>query len=70
MAFTTSIRTAPSFFEGLVALKNELVERRAKYNVYRTTLNELQYLSGRELADLGMTRGNIKSVAYEAAYGK
>ncbi|MEP3347877.1 MAG: DUF1127 domain-containing protein [Litoreibacter sp.] len=70
MAFTTSIRTAPTFLEGLVAYKNELAERRAKNRVFRETLNELQALSGRELADLGMSRGSIKAVAYEAAYGK
>ena len=70
MAFTTSIRNAPTFFERLVAYKNELAERHAKNRVYRETLVELQALTGRELADLGMTRGNLKSVAYEAAYGK
>jgi len=69
MAFA-SIRTAPSFFEGLVAYKNELVERHAKNRLFRETLNELQALTGRELADLGMSRANIKSVAFEAAYGK
>ena len=70
MAFTSSIRIAPTFFERLVDYKNDLAERYAKHRVYRNTLEELQALTGRELADLGMTRGNLKSVAYEAAYGK
>lgn len=70
MAFTTSIRTAPTFFERLVAYKNDLAERHAKHRIYRNTLDELQALTGRELADLGMARSNLKSVAYEAAYGK
>ncbi|SDX36904.1 DUF1127 domain-containing protein [Litoreibacter albidus] len=70
MAFTTGTSTAPSLLERLVAFKNDLAERHAKNRVYRETLDELQALSGRELADLGMSRGNLKSVAYEAAYGK
>ncbi|EPX81223.1 DUF1127 domain-containing protein [Litoreibacter arenae] len=68
MAYTTSIRTAPTLIERLVAFKNDLAERHAKYRVYRTTLNELQTLSDRELADLGLSPSNVKSVAYEAAY--
>ena len=70
MAYTTSIQTAPTFFDRLVAYKNNLTERRAKNRVFRETLNELQSLSSRDLADLGMSRGNLKAVAYEAAYGK
>ena len=70
MDITTSIRTAPTLIERLVAFKNDLVERRVKNRVYRETLGELQALSGRELADLGMSRANLKSIAHEAAYGK
>ena len=69
MAYTTSIRTAPTLIERLVAFKNDLGERRAKNRVYRETLDELQVLSDRELADLGMSRANLKSIANEAAYG-
>ncbi|WP_255449548.1 DUF1127 domain-containing protein [Shimia ponticola] len=42
----------------------------ARYALYRTTLNELQALSNRELADLGLSRANLGSIAYETAYGK
>lgn len=42
----------------------------AQNRVYRETYTELNALSGRELADLGMSRAMIRSVAYEAAYGK
>lgn len=41
-----------------------------RYSLYRTTLNELQDLSNRELADLGLARGNLRSIAYETAYLK
>jgi len=70
MAFTTSNHTAPTLLERLVAYKNDLAERHAKNRVYRETLDELQALSSRELADLGMSPANLKSIAYEAAYMK
>lgn len=68
MAFTSTAHTAPTLLERIVDFKNTLAERRAKYVLYRDTLNELNSLSGRELADLGMSRANLKSIAYEAAY--
>ena len=37
---------------------------------YRATVNELQSLSNRELADLGISRASISSIAYEHAYLK
>lgn len=46
-----------------------LAQRFARYQTYRTTLNELQALNDRELADLGVSRGMIRSIAYQAAYG-
>ena len=39
-----------------------------QYRVYRTTLSELQSLGDRELADLGLSRSALRSVAYKAAY--
>jgi len=42
----------------------------ARYSLYSTTLNELRDLSDRELADLGLARSNLRSIAYETAYGK
>ncbi|MBY5932121.1 DUF1127 domain-containing protein [Tateyamaria omphalii] len=42
-------------------------ERRAKARVYRTTLTELNALSNRELADLGLHRSELKRVAWESA---
>lgn len=41
--------------------------RYARYRVYRTTLEELQALSDRDLADLGMNRAGLKGIAEEAA---
>lgn len=44
-----------------------LAERIAARRIFRTTLTELQALSNRELADLGMNRANLRSIAWEAA---
>lgn len=52
-------RTAQVFHEAAAAY--------AKHRVYRTTLNELRALRDRELADLGMHRAALRSIALEAA---
>ena len=39
------------------------------YRVFRETLNELEALNDRELADVGITRYNVAAVARSAAYG-
>ena len=41
----------------------------ARRSVYRQTLRELNELSNRDLAELGLNRGAIRGVAYEAAWG-
>ena len=46
----------------------EFNDRAARAKIYRTTVTELNNLSGRELADLGIHRAEIKRIAYEAAY--
>ncbi|MBB5221372.1 uncharacterized protein YjiS (DUF1127 family) [Amaricoccus macauensis] len=42
----------------------------ARYRAYRNTLIELQSLSSRELADLGLSRASVRDVAREAAYSR
>ena len=68
MAYTTQIQATSPVFGRVSALIAQIKERHAAYRVYRTTLNELSTLSSRDLADLGINRANIKSIAYEAAY--
>ena len=46
----------------------DLRARYARYKMYRTTLDELQALTSRELADLDLHRSMLRRVAYEAAY--
>jgi len=54
----------------LAEIATGLSEAYAAWRVYRQTVTELQNLSSRELADLGLTRGMIRQVALDAAYGK
>lgn len=71
MAYIKSSRAA-SFsladrISGFVALTKANLARRA---VFSQTVRELNTLTDRELADLGIARVDILSVAREAAYGK
>ena len=45
-----------------------LTKRFQQYQTYQQTLEELERLSDRELADLGISRIQIRAVAYRAAY--
>ncbi|MGZ9810502.1 DUF1127 domain-containing protein [Pseudoroseicyclus sp. H15] len=45
-------------------------ERAMQNRVYRNTVKELNTLNDRDLADLGLHRSMIKSVARAAAYGE
>ncbi len=47
---------------------NAAAERRAMRTSYRNTLAELQTLSNRELADLGLHRSELKRIAWESAH--
>ena len=66
---TTMNLTASAPFGARVAnICSGLRARRAQYATYRTTMRELESLSDRELADLGIARATIRSIAYQAAY--
>lgn len=45
-------------------------DARARNAVYRQTVRELNQLTERELADLGIHRSSIQKIAHEAAYGR
>ena len=47
---------------------NGLTKRFQRYRTYRQTLEELEALSDRELADLSISRGQVRGIAYRAAY--
>ena len=56
---------AANFADFIQALRADAEAHRA----YTRTFNELSALSNDELADIGIGRGMIDQIAYEAAYG-
>ncbi|SNR26435.1 DUF1127 domain-containing protein [Puniceibacterium sediminis] len=70
MAYATNIHTAPqdAAASRFSAIVHTLRTGLAKRKLYRNTLDELQSLNDRELADLGLHRSILRRVAYEAAY--
>lgn len=71
MAYASHIHsTQHGIFARVDATLKAFAEARAQRRVYRQTLGELRALSGRDLADLGISRSEIPFIAREAAYGK
>ena len=61
---------APLGFAGrLSAAIQRMQENRARRVVYRQTVRELNALTNRDLADLGINRAMITRLAHEAAWG-
>lgn len=69
MAYVQNTAATGSVTTTLTGFVSAVLERVARYRVYRETMVELSGLSDRELADLGLSRANLRSVSYEAAYG-
>lgn len=70
MAYVNQTQTNTAGFAArITAFFDSLSERRAKYRLYRRTLEELEALPTRELNDLGLSSTNLRSVAYESVYG-
>lgn len=55
--------------DALARFVAETRERRARRAKYRRTLAELEGTSNRDLADLGIARGDIPALAWRAVYG-
>lgn len=70
MAYATEINSNAQGDLGnrFSALFTELRNRIARRRIYRQTFRELSTLTSRELADLGLSRSEIRRVAYQAAY--
>lgn len=71
MAYYNDIAGRSDLIERLLSnasrtLKNT-ADRLATHRVYKTTLAEMQVLSDRELADLGLHRSELKRIAWDAA---
>jgi uncharacterized protein YjiS (DUF1127 family) len=71
MAYVNSDRIArKGLMDRVAALKEVILTALVQRRVYEKTVAELNALSDRELADLGIARMNIAEIAREAAYGK
>ena len=70
MAYASDLRaTRANSLDRATSFRTDLRTRFDKYKVYRTTLRELSQLGDRDLADLGLHRSDIRTVAMQAAYG-
>lgn len=61
--------TQNGFLDGLRAYFQNIQAETARRRVYRKTVRELNALTAQELADLGIHRSMIRSLAMETAYG-
>jgi len=70
MAFVSDTRTGGSSFSNRIAtLRGDVKHRFDQYKTYRKTLGELESLTSRELNDIGISVGDVRRIASEAAYG-
>ncbi|PHP29417.1 DUF1127 domain-containing protein [Limimaricola cinnabarinus] len=69
MAYTTDTRSA-GLGQRIANLRVTLADRVAKNKIYRSTYNELQALTDRDLADLGISRSMIKRIAIEVSQAR
>lgn len=58
-----------SGFGGIQGHLAQIRNRLAEYRRYRATLGELEALSDRELADLGLSRTDIRAIARQSVWG-
>jgi uncharacterized protein YjiS (DUF1127 family) len=71
MAYAHSTQVARGgLLARLAVLKDGVATALQQRRTYSRTLAELNALSDRELADLGIARLAIPDIAHEAAYGK
>lgn len=69
MATANTVKTTSSFHFSIMKSVSDMVESIQKRRLYRRTLRELSALSNHDLNDLGIGRGEIRAVAYDAIYG-
>ncbi len=71
MAYVTSHRTAGSAPVDLLGnILSRLQDARARRAIYVRTIRELDSMTDRDLADINVSRLQIRDIAREAAYGK
>ncbi len=66
----TSTSLAPAFgglFSGFEALRLRMADKTRRAHAYRQTYRQLEAMTDRELADIGISRLQIAEIAEEAA---
>jgi uncharacterized protein YjiS (DUF1127 family) len=70
MAYATdTAAVGNSLGQRFAEFRASVADRMEKNRIFRTTLSELENLSDRDLADMGISRGAIHDIATQAAYG-
>lgn len=70
MAYISTTRTGhPGLADRLAGLVNSVKQAMQRRRIFNQTARELNALSSRDLADLGIHRSMITRIALEAAYG-
>jgi uncharacterized protein YjiS (DUF1127 family) len=69
MAHVSTRSYSVNFGDRIAALVKSVQETVARRALYRRTIRELNLLTDRDLADLGVSRWDIPALAREAAYG-
>jgi len=71
MAYISNVNTQTATpVTGLRGRYSNLVRRLNDNRIYARTVRELESLSDRELADLGLSRASLRDVARAAVYPK
>jgi uncharacterized protein YjiS (DUF1127 family) len=71
MAYVNTTSAArKGFADRLMMVRDTVLTAIAQRRTYLRTVAELNGLTDRELADLGISRLGITEIAHEAAYGK
>ena len=71
MAYVNTTSAArKGFADRLMMVRDLVLTAIAQRRTYLRTVAELNALTDRELADLGISRLGITEIAHEAAYGK
>jgi len=70
MAYTTDVHSGGfSIAPRIAQYRAAFAKSVEQYKTYRRTLAELESLTSRELADIGLNPHALKDIAYESAYG-
>ncbi|MGR3659592.1 MAG: DUF1127 domain-containing protein [Paracoccaceae bacterium] len=68
MAYATTTRIEAGLFDRIASAFRSFKAQNVKHRAFRKTVLELESLSTHELNDLGISRGDIQSIAYQSTF--